>query len=66
MTVNMKTNDNGAFALAEYSALREEILKRIEFQNNIINSDPRHRGFSGQHYRSTIKQCDDPLHCIPL
>ena len=34
MTVNI---DNGAFALAEYSALRDEILKRIEFQNNILN-----------------------------
>lgn len=37
MTANIKNNDNGAFALAEYSALREEILKRIEFQNNVLN-----------------------------
>jgi len=34
--VNTK-NDNDAFVVAEYSALREEILKRIEFQNNILN-----------------------------
>ena len=32
-----KTNDDGAFALAEYSALRDEIMKRIEFQNNVLN-----------------------------
>jgi len=37
MTVNTKTNDDTALALAEYSALRDEILKRIEFQNNILN-----------------------------
>ena len=37
MTANININDNGAFAVAEYSALRDEILKRIEFQNNILN-----------------------------
>jgi hypothetical protein len=37
MTVNITNNDNSAFALAEYSALRDEILKRIEFQNNTLN-----------------------------
>ena len=29
--------DNKDFALAEYSALRDEILKRTEFQNQLLN-----------------------------
>jgi hypothetical protein len=37
MTVNTPTKDDTAFALAEYSALRDEIMKRIEFQNNVLN-----------------------------
>ena len=32
-----KNIDDGTFALAEYSALREEVLKRIELQNQILN-----------------------------
>ena len=34
---SMKTIDDTAFAVAEFSCLRDEILKRIEFQNQIVN-----------------------------
>jgi hypothetical protein len=34
---NLKNIEDPDFALAEYSALRDEILKRIEFQNQIVN-----------------------------
>lgn len=35
--ISTKNSDDNAFALAEYSALRDEILKRIETQNQILN-----------------------------
>jgi len=35
--VSLKTIEDKEFALAEYSALRDEILKRIELQNQILN-----------------------------
>lgn len=33
----MKTIDDTTFAVAEFTCLRDEILKRIEFQNQIVN-----------------------------
>jgi hypothetical protein len=35
--ISLKNIEDTDFALAEYSALRDEILKRIEFQNQTLN-----------------------------
>jgi len=35
--ISLQNIDDKDFAIAEYSALRDEILKRIELQNQILN-----------------------------
>jgi hypothetical protein len=35
--ISIENTHDSAFALAEYAALRDEVLKRIEFQNQILN-----------------------------